>query len=151
LFVSPEPINAVFAPGWRGIEGSAVEVDEVFGGTSGRFEVAEVFARVFPARKAFVQGLIDDFGQEYKFGPYPNDKLIVQTERLVEYQTARRSEGLGTMNRLRANDDPIDGVAIIEEPTPNLRMLRVRLPLKQRDLAPVIIQQLLLRERSDTR
>ena len=34
---------------------------------------------------------------------------------------------------------------------PDLLMLRVRLPLKQRDLAPVIIQQLLLRERSDTR
>ena len=30
-------------------------------------------------------------------------------------------------------------------------MLRVRLPLEQRDLAPVIIQELLLRQRRDAR
>jgi hypothetical protein len=46
------------------------------------------------------------------------------------------------MRRLIANDKPIDGAAI---------MLRVRLPLKQRDLAPVIIQELLLRQRRDAR
>jgi hypothetical protein len=55
------------------------------------------------------------------------------------------------MSRLKANDDPIDGVALLQGQTPDLLMLRVRLPLKQRDLAPMIIQQLLLRQRSDTR
>ncbi len=74
-----------------------------------------------------------------------------QTDRLVQFQTPPNAEGLGTMSRLKANDDPIDGVAILEGPTPDLLMLRVRLPLKQRDLAPVIIQQLLLRQHSDTR
>ena len=55
------------------------------------------------------------------------------------------------MNLLEANDDPIDGVALLQGQTPDLLMLRVRLPLKQRDLAPVIIEQLLLRQRSDAR
>lgn len=154
MFVSPEPTLALFGPGWRGIEGPTVEVDEVSGGTSGRFVVAQVIARVFPERRAFVQNVIDLFDQPasaYTYGPYPNDKLIAQTDRLVQFETKPNSEGLGTMSRFKANDDPIDGVAILQGQTPDLLMLRVRLPREQRDLAPVIIQDLLLRQRGDAR
>lgn len=118
------------------------------------YEVAHVLARVFPSQRPYVQGVINSDVEptsDFTFGPYPNDKLILQTKRLVRYRTAPRSEGLGTMNLLEANDDPIDGVALLQGQTPDLLMLRVRLPLKQRDLAPVIIEQLLLRERSDAR
>jgi len=152
LLVTPQPIRRAELYSVN-FDGPAVEVEHVDGGTSGRFEVARVIARVFPAHRDFVQSVIDMFegASDYKFAPYPKDKLIVQRDRLVRYQTAPHSEGLGTVSRLKANDDPIDGVAILEGPAPNLLMLQVRLPLKQRDLAPVIIQQLLLRERSDTR
>ncbi len=51
----------------------------------------------------------------------------------------------------KANDDPIDGVAILQGQNPDLLMLRVRLPPEQRDLAPLIIQDLLLRQRRDAR
>ena len=44
------------------------------------------------------------------------------------------------MSRLKANDDPIDGVAILEGKNPDLLMLRVRLPPEQRDLAKAIIR-----------
>jgi len=144
LFISPQPIKFLFGPQWRGIEGASVEVDEVFGGTSGRFDVAQVIARVFPARRAFVEDLMEMFDQPasaYKFGLYPKDKLIVQTDRLVQFQTAPHSEGLGTMRRLRANDDPIDGVAILEGQTPNLLTLRVRLPRELHALTSSIIHQ----------
>jgi hypothetical protein len=155
LFVSPMPIKrGDFPPNWAGINGPAVQVDNVDGGTSGRFEVAQVLARIFPAQRTYVQSVINSFDQsasDYTFGPYPNDKLIVQKDRLVQYRTAPRSEGLGTMSRLKANDDPIDGVALLQGQTPDLLMLRVRLPLKQRDLAAVIIQQLLIWQRSDAR
>jgi hypothetical protein len=113
-----------------------------------------VIARVFPAQRAFVQNVIDLFDQPvstYAYGSYTKDKLISQTDRLVQFQTPPHSEGLGTMSRLKASDDPIDGVAILEGRNPDLLMLRVRLPLKQRDLASVIIQQLLLGQRSDAR
>jgi hypothetical protein len=153
LFVAPRPIEAQGAfPG--GIAGSVIQVDNIDGGTSGRFAVAEVIARVFPARRSFVQSVIDLFDQPantYTFGPFPSDKLIVQNERLVQFQTLPRSEGLGTMSRLKANDDPIDGVAILEGKNPDLLMLRVRLPREQRDLARVIIQDLLLRQRNNAR
>ena len=60
-----------------------------------------MIARAFPAQRAFVQNVIDSFDQSYTFGPYQNDKLILQTERLVEFQTPAHSEGLGTMSRLK--------------------------------------------------
>jgi hypothetical protein len=128
-----------------------VEVDDVDGGTSGRVEVAEVIARVLPTQRNLIQRLESDDPSVYKFRPYPKDKLLLQTARLVRFETPPNSEGLGTMNRLTANEDPIDGVAILEGQTPDLLMLRVRLPREQRDLAPVIIQELLLRQRGDTR
>ena len=55
------------------------------------------------------------------------------------------------MSRLKANEDPIDGFAMLQGKNPDLLMLRVRLPREQRDLAPVIIQDLLLRQRRDAR
>jgi hypothetical protein len=136
------------------IAGSAVELEATERGGSGMYEVAQVLARVFPSQRPFVQGVINSYvelASDFTFGPYPNDKLILQTKRLVRYRTAPRSEGLGTMGRLTANDDPIDGVALLQGQNPDLLMLRVRLPLKQRDPAQVIIQQLLLRQRSDAR
>lgn len=109
----------------------------------GRYEVARVIARVFPARMSFVQHVIDMFegASDYTYAPFPKDKLIVQTDRLVEFRTPPHSQGLGTTNRLRANDDPINGVAILQGDTPDLLMLRVRLPRELRELTPVIVHQ----------
>jgi hypothetical protein len=80
------------------------------------------------------------------------NRLILQTDRIVEYETPPHAEGLGTTNtRLKAGDGPIDGIAILEGKTTDLRMLRVRLPREQRDLAHAIIQELLVRQRRDAR
>jgi hypothetical protein len=151
LFVGPGAINSndLFP-----VAGSAVELEATEGGGSGMYEVAQVLARVFPSQRPFVQGVINsdvEPASDFTFAPYPNDKLIVQTARLVQFQTPPHSEGLGTMSRLKSNDDPIDGFAMLEGKTPDLLMLRVRLPREQRDLAPVIIQDLLLRQRRDPR
>ncbi len=55
------------------------------------------------------------------------------------------------MGGLKANGDPIDGVAILDPKTLDLLVLNVRLPRELRDLAPIIIHDLLLRQRSDAR
>jgi hypothetical protein len=133
---------------------SAVELQATQGGGSGMYEVAQVLARVFPSQRPYVQGVINsdvEPASDFTFGPYPNDELILQTKRLVRYRTPPHSDGLGTMSGLKANDDPIDGVAILEGKTPDLVVLRVRLPPEQRDLAPVIIQDLLVRQRRHAR
>jgi Adenylylsulphate kinase len=124
LFVSPQPK-------WSGTTGSAIQVVGIDGSGSGASAVAEVLARVFPAYRAFVQNVIDAFdlpAGTYTFGPFPSDKLVRQTSRLVEFHTPPHSEGLGTMDQLKAGNDPIDGVAILQGQTPDLLMLRVRLP-----------------------
>jgi hypothetical protein len=153
LFMSSLPIKGTLNQNPAGLAGPAEAVSRTDGGTGGRFEVAQVIARVFPARKAYVEGVASEVEPAiaFTFGPYPGDKLIVQTDRLVQFQTASHSEGLGTMSRLKADDDPIEGVAILEGKTPDLLMLRVRLPRELRDLAPVIIQDLLVRQRGDAR
>jgi hypothetical protein len=153
LFISSRPIKIDDLFRRTEMEGPVVELDATEGGGSGTADVAEVWARVFPQYWPIVKGLIKngDLPAEYAFGPYPDDKLLIQRARLVRFRTPPHSEGLGTRNRLKANDDPIDGVAILEGRNPDLLMLRVRLPRELRDLASVIIQDLLIRQRSDTR
>jgi len=48
LFLSPNPIQHGVS-GWQGLEGPAIEVNHMTSGASGRYEIAEVMARVFPA------------------------------------------------------------------------------------------------------
>jgi hypothetical protein len=124
--------------------GPGVQVEHLNADAVGRFGIAEVIARVFPSRRAFVQTMIDSGDTPaagFTFGPYPKDKLIVQTGRLVQFQTPPHSEGLGTMSHFKANDDPIDGVAILEGKNPDLLMLRVRLPHELDNLTSSIIHE----------
>jgi hypothetical protein len=146
LFVAPQPIKSddLFSTTWSGFTGPAIQASESIGDTSGRFEVARVITRVFPAQKAFVVGVIKEGiepASDFPFGPCPKDKLIFQSRWIVEYQTPPHSEGLGTMSRLRANDYPINGAAILQGQTPDLLFLGVRLPPDMNDLASPIVQQ----------
>lgn len=136
------------------IKGPAIELVASTGETgSGQFEIAGVLARLFPSQRAFVQHVVDLFdlpANEFGSGPFPKDQLTVQTGRFVEFVTPPNSDGLGTVTLL-ANDEPIEGVAILKGQAPDLVVLRVRLPRELRDLAPVIINDLLIREGGDAR
>ena len=93
--------------------------------------MASVIARVFPAHKPFVDRVVAmfaSFASELKFGPYPGDKLVYRSGRMVEYSTPPNTEGLGTFFDLRPNGVSIDGVAILQGDTPDLVMLNMRLP-----------------------
>jgi hypothetical protein len=147
LFVSPQPIKSaeIFSPPLRGLAGPAIQATFNISGTSGRFQVAQVIARVFPAHRAFVQSVIDEGTEpasDYPFGPFPGDKLILQSDRIVEFQTPPHSEGLGTISWLRANDSPITGVEILEDEELDLFSVAVRLPPDMTDLTSPIIQQI---------
>ncbi len=50
-YVTPQPLtgNQILSTTWKGIDGPAIQISDMFGGTSGRFAVAEVISRVFPA------------------------------------------------------------------------------------------------------
>ena len=150
LFVSPGPIDSttVMSMDWKGFTGPAIEVSDMLGGTSGRFQVAQIIARVFPAYKAFSQSVIAEGiepASSFPFGPYPTDELTYHGNNIVEFETPANAQGLGTASRLQANSSPIDGVAVLigggaNEDT-NLVQLSARLSAKDSDLIPLIVKQ----------
>ena len=143
LFVTPQPIDTtnIFSAGQTAFSGPAIEISRRFGDTSGRFTVAEVIARVFPAYKSFVTAVMEGFDLPVPFGPYPNDMLTYKGKTVVEYKTPAKTEGLGTRTRLTKNDSPIFGAAILVGPTPDLLFLSVRLPDDLTGLTSIIVRQ----------
>jgi hypothetical protein len=127
LLVSPQPIDSakIFSRDWSGFSGPAIEISHTFGDTSGRFQVAEIIARVFPAYKAFVKGVMVMFGMptnSFAFGPFPKDVLSYKSNRLVEYKTPAQTDGLGTHLWIKKNSSPIEGMAMLVGQTPDLRL-----------------------------
>jgi len=146
LFVSPQAINTtdLFSMNWSGFAGTVIQITHEYGDTSGRFGVAHTIARIFPAHKAFVDAVIEEGiepASSFTFGPYPEDKLVYKTKEVVEYQTPAQKDGLGTTLRLKKNETPISGVAILTGGTPDLVFLAVRLSPDLAYLTPTIIQQ----------
>jgi hypothetical protein len=146
LFVTPDPIDpkALFSDSWKGFSGQGIEVSVSSGGTSGRFEVAKIIARVFPEYKAFAENVIAEGiepASSFPFGPYPEDKLTYRSKSIVEYETPANTEGLGTVSRLQANASPIEGVAILSGADTDLTLLSARLSEKDRDLIQTIVRQ----------
>jgi hypothetical protein len=146
LFVSPDPIDskALFSDDWKGFPGQVVQISVSDGGTSGRFEVAKVIARVFPAYKAFAQNVIAEGiepASDFPFGPYASDKLTYRGKSVVEFETPADMKGLGTQSRLQMNASPIDGVAIISGADTDLTQLSARVAASDGDLIPAMVKQ----------
>ncbi len=137
LYVSPDPIApaALFSANWSGFTGPAIQISLSDGGTSGRFQVARVVARVFPAHRAFADQVItegivkgiDDAGA-VPFGPWPADELTYKSGEIVEFQTPAGTQGLGTNSRMKKSSSPIKGVGILTGPEIGLLQLSMRLP-----------------------
>jgi hypothetical protein len=142
FFVKPEPIDEDDPFPLPEIKGRVVKIDSTWGQSSGRIEVAQVIARVFPKHVDFVKGVIDLFDlSEITYGPYPTDKLTYRSDEVVEYVTPPNSSGLGTRNLIKPNNESVGGVAILQGPDPDLLLLTVRLPPDMRALKSQIIQQ----------
>lgn len=146
LFVSPRPIDTatIFSTGRRGFAGPTIEISYSIGDTSGRFVVAEIIARVFPAYQAFVKDTMEMFDQpasSFPSGPYPKDRLTYKSKTVVEYRTPAQTDGLGTHSSLKKNSNSIDGVAILVGQTPDLLLLSVRLPADLTGLTSSIVLQ----------
>jgi hypothetical protein len=146
LYVTPHPINhaTIFSAGPGGSDGPGIEAAYRSGGASGRFAVAEVIARVFPAYRAFATELMRELenpSDSFTFGPYPNDNLLYKSRALVEYRTPAQTEGLGTYSWLTKSSIPIEGAAMLVGDEPELALLSVRLPTPLNGLTATIIRQ----------
>jgi hypothetical protein len=141
LVVTP----SIFDDGSFEATAALVQVSDMSGGTSGRFAVAEVVARIFPAYRDFARNILRDLTpRTYSFVPYPSDRLTYRSDRIVEYETPPRTEGLGTFAQVKPTDDPIRGVAVLRgtEPDLDLVLISMRLPSNMTDLGSPIIQKI---------
>jgi hypothetical protein len=145
VFVSPQPVDAkkLFSEDWSGFLGAAVQLDHSFGDTSGRFNVAEIIARVFPAYRWFAMSVAKELSppDKFSFGPDPEEVVTYKSKTVVEYRTPAQTDGLGTHFWLKKNDSAIEGVAILVEQAPDSLLLAVRLPHELAGLTSAIIRQ----------
>jgi len=146
IFVSPDSIDpkAFFSEDWKGFPGEVIQLSYDSGGTSGRFEVAKIVARVFPAYKGFAQKVIAEGlepASDFPFGPYPSDKLTYRGKNIVVFETPANAHGLGTDSLLLMNASPIEGVAIISGVDTDLTRLSARIPATDSDLIPAMVGQ----------
>jgi hypothetical protein len=146
LYVTPMPLNSanLFSNSWKGISSYGIQLSESNGDTSGRFEVAQIIARVFPAHLDFVRRVIAESVEpatSFPHGPYPTDRLTYKSKEAVEYVTPPNTEGLGTKSFLVRNANPIAGVALLTGEELNLTHLSARLSPEMSDLLSVIIRQ----------
>lgn len=157
LFVSPDPINSkmLFSGNWKGFPRQAIQISISYGDTSGRFEVAMIIARVFPAYKQFVQNVIAEGIEpesDFPSGPYAHDNLTYRANNVVEFETPANTKGLGTDSRLQPNASSIEGVAIfMDEDDTYLTQLSVRVAKRDRDLIPFIENQVENEEQAEVR
>jgi hypothetical protein len=146
LFLSPKPIDRS-EPGWDSVDGPGIDINHITGWASGRYEIAEIMARVYPAYRDFAKRVLESMDFSVPAGPYPGDVLTYRGENIVEFITPAQTEGLGThFSWLKKNDSPVAGTAIVTGETvysgdpPNLVLLSVRLPADLARLTPVIVR-----------
>jgi len=119
-----------------------VELAYDYGGTSGRWAVAEAIARYFPRHRDFIQHNFQ--GLEIgplPSGPYPDDRFTQRTDKLVQYITPPMTKGAGTTWVLAPSAQPVQGLAMLvnESDGPDLYRVNVRLPHAYSSLATVIL------------
>lgn len=150
LYVAPEVLDSAKVlehKSWKGFTGPAIQLSGSDGGTSGRFEVAQMVARVFPAYRNYARKIIaEGFGpaSDYPFGPFPSDHLAYKGKKLVEFTTPAHHKGLGTMSWLLPSDQPITGFALLTigpDIDTGLLQLSFRLPQSLSSLSATLIQQ----------
>lgn len=110
---------------------------ESYGGTGGRFDVAEVSARVFPKIMAgFVARVkAEDFPSPdfSKLHPFLDDQYTYLTQRLVKFTTPAQHEGIGT-GIFVPSTEPVRGVVSLSPGNsryPDLLQLDIRLSSSQ--------------------
>jgi hypothetical protein len=113
--------------------GPAIQLTQSDGGTSGRFDVAALIARLFPAHIAFARRVAaEGIGDPLPTGPYPSDRLDRRSAREVRYLTPGGRRGLGTENRFARGTEPVRGLVLLlgdeADDEPSALKLDVRLP-----------------------
>jgi len=145
LFVTPTRQTFESLNDEAGLRGAAVQLTLSYGGTSGRFAVAEAIARLFPAHMAFAREVAAEgiMTEPLPTGPYPGDRLTRLSPTEIAYATPGGRIGLGTENRFARGNDTVEGIVILlprdADEEIDLVKLDQRLPATLAPLAPAIV------------
>lgn len=142
ITVAPGPLDWTAITSKGGVAGPAVALSRSSGGTSGRFEVAAIAARMFPAAKAFVARVeAEHMGDRPSaHAPYPADRITRRGPWQALFTTPAGKTGLGADWTFAPGALPVDGVAILHpDDDMDLDVLRARLPKADRPLVAAII------------
>jgi hypothetical protein len=127
------------------VQGPGVIAIESNGGTGGRFEVAEVSARLFPDVMADFIARVKAEGfpspDFSKIKPYPDDQYTYLNPKLVKFTTPAHHDGIGT-GIFVPSADPVRGVVSLaagDERETNLLQFRLRLSPSDDRLAQALI------------
>jgi hypothetical protein len=114
------------------------------GGTSGRFGVAGLVARYFPAYRQFLLDVIAEKIEPESYfptGPFPADALVSHQSEIVEYITPPHKKGLGTAIWLAPDAEPILSAAMLTRGDPlDTTIVNIRLPSDMADLETVLLR-----------
>lgn len=133
LVVTQQPITPADLLRTFKITGPAVQFSVSDGATSGRFEVARMAARLFPAASGFVARVKAENlepASDFAPTPYTGDQITRHGDYLVTFVTPPNQQGLGTAFRLVPSPLAIHGFALLQgdESDFSLVTLDVRLP-----------------------
>ncbi|MDO9336920.1 MAG: hypothetical protein Q7T61_11015 [Caulobacter sp.] len=140
LYVTPEPHGEALFDLPAPLTGPIVQVHFSYSGTSGRFEVARVIARLFPARKAFADAVLaeDTVSEGIVFGPFRTDRTSLLNDHEARFETPAGQDGMGIGGRMAPGRDPVLGYAGLTADE-DLLWVGARLPASERDLATAIV------------
>jgi hypothetical protein len=131
----------------RRAAGPAVVRSITWGGTSGRFPVAQMAARYFPEQKSFIRGVIAEGlepASSFRSGPFPGDRVLRMEPREADVETQPGRKGAGTAVMLDPGKGAIRTRLRLEAPRGDLELkaVSVRLPANMGDLTQAILDSL---------
>ena len=122
LYITPNRLNTPILERPDKVGGGPVIIDNhLIGGTSGRFPIAQLSARIFPLARAFVQRVramgLDD-PKTYVFKPWPADRLNRLSDFVVSYVTPSNTDGVGTIFGPTPGPELISGLVFLRSLSP---------------------------------
>jgi hypothetical protein len=143
LFVAPEALryDRLRADG-PGLRGPVVVLSYAYGGTSGRWMVADHIARYFPRYRGFIRQ-IREMGLQFDAvptGPYPGDRILSRTATRIRLVTPAGARGEGSTAFLAPSPLPTESLIMLDPASEmDATTVRVRLPRSQAGLGAAIL------------
>lgn len=144
LIVTPGPISPkTFMESDATVSGPVVMIRWINGDTSGRFEAADVAARVFPSEAAFIDRVRQEareLDETIASGPTATDEIVRRSPTVVEYVTPAATDGIGIVHPVVAAAAPIRGAIVLQSKSEmNIVQLVMRLDPPSEGLAKDIV------------